>query len=157
MRVVIERETFERQRVFGRMQRVAVWKRAWSAELLYADAKFILTRSAGAHQTFRGVPTETILRRHPNTGRGGDHFSYRPDHIDVQRLKLRPNRWGHLEIGRIRLSPASLRALRETMTACEVSFLGRDPVERRKRGYKPAAESGKKEVCKPSRTPRRRG
>lgn len=155
MRVILEHETTERRTVNGRRQIVSVWKRAWTAELLYADGDFIVTRSAGSHQTFRGVPSAARLRKphpaswNPDGGIEADMWGHDPKHPAVVRLGLPRDRWGRLALGRIRISPASALALRQTMAACEVSFLGRDPPEKRRR-------SGKKGVCKPKFTRSRR-
>lgn len=116
MRVVIERETSERRwdPLLRRKVSVIVWKRAWTAEVLYADRRFVVTRSAGSHQTFRGVPTGNWRKRsRPSTWRndGGleaDMWGHDPKHPAVARLNLPRDRYGRLVLGHVRIAPKSV-------------------------------------------------
>lgn len=131
MKILLERERHVRKTVNGVRGLHPVWEKAWTAELLYADDKFIVTRSAGSHQTFYGVPSAKLLEsRHSADwmGDGGVRAStwgHDPKHPDVAKLGLKKNRWGHLDLGHIRIAPKSVRKMRATMTANRMTFLTR--------------------------------
>jgi hypothetical protein len=108
VRVLIEREssgwTFDPD--LGHKVRGSTWASAWRAEVLYADRELVLTRSAGAEQIFHA--------------RGeGSHYGYKREHAVVVRLVKQQgiglDRRGRPKIGRLRLAPASVQAIRDAV------------------------------------------
>ncbi len=164
MRVTIEREVWHKGK---RPEKRYTWERAWSALVLYADAKVMLLRSAGSHQKFTGGG-------HPSM------WGHDPKHPDVVRLNLPRDSWGRSVLGRIRIAPRSLaRLLAEVKRAGSVS---RSPRLRKpklapgrvrlakakdyhhetyheglaRESREAARRSGKRTACKPpTRSPRR--
>jgi len=133
MLVTLEYQVYERRRIEGRLRTVSTWHRAWLAEVLYADAKIVLTRSAGSHQTFDGVPTRAKLKKlasprdytiGPRLGAGirANTWGHNPTHPSVRRLQL-----PHGRLDRVRISPASVLKLREALDARPHKFLSKGP------------------------------
>lgn len=123
VRVTIEREVWERGprkrgAYFGPVRK---WVRAWTAEVLYADRRFCVTRSVGAHQTFRGIPVgeRALKRTRPATWADdgsveADMWGHSREHPAIVRLNLGVDRWGRSRSpGRIRIAPKSVARLAE--------------------------------------------
>ncbi len=192
MKVTIEREHWVRKTVNGYRALHREWIPGWTGEVLYADRQYILVRSAGSHQTFRGIPAKPS-KKGPRScpaehlregGVEANMWGYDPKHRDIVKLGLGKDRWGRLQMGRIRISPKSAEEMRLAMKAGGLPFLVRthQSVERRHRvvlrrpghvriakdyhhetyhegkareSREAALRAGKKKACKPNKPLRR--
>ena len=155
VRVVIEREV-----VVGRGKRYegpkTKWVRAWVGTVLYADRRFAVVRSVGAHQTFRGIPAgkRALKRTRPASWRDDgsvypDFWGWSWEHPVVRRLALGTDRYGRRRgPGPIRLAPASVARLAGLIALA--GFYARGG-----RGETPRP-TGKKRSCRKPTSSRRR-